>query len=446
MDYQVAIEYLNSFINYEKINRFDYGSSFRLTRMRRLAASLGDPQRSLRCIHIAGTKGKGSTAAMTASILRHAGFKTGLYTSPHLISFRERISINDEAIGESDLARLVSLMRPAIEGLGVSEDDRPTFFEVYTALALLFFKEKAVDLAVIEVGMGGRLDATNIIEPLCCAITPISLEHTQILGATVRAIAVEKAGIVKEGIPCVSAPQEADVAAVLRDVCAHKKSLLREVGRDILFEEEVSGASQRRLHLRVRGACGEYPHLESGLLGDHQMVNAATAIGLVEYLRTYDIIIPYSAVRDGLREVKWPGRFQIIGPEASIIVDGAQNSASARSLKEAVKKTFGKPRLILVLGFSQDKDIAGVCDELVPISNEVILTKAASPRAQEPEVIMRSIKKKVRVTRSVPEALALAGKLAGSDALILVTGSLFVVGEVLQLPGMNEASHASRLS
>lgn len=176
------------------------------------------------------------------------------------------------------------------------------------------------------------------------------------------------------------------------------------------------------------------------------MVNAATAIGLVEYLRTYDIIIPYSAVRDGLREVKWPGRFQIIGPEASIIVDGAQNSASARSLKEAVKKTFGKPRLILVLGFSQDKDIAGVCDELVPISNEVILTKAASPRAQEPEVIMRSIKKKVRVTRSVPEALALAGKLAGSDALILVTGSLFVVGEVLQLPGMNEASHASRLS
>lgn len=425
MDYQEALRYLDSFVNYEKLVSFDYRGSLKLDRMKAFAAALGDPQKGLRCIHIAGTKGKGSTSAMTASILREAGFKAGLYTSPHLVSFRERIRINDELISEEELCGLLDEIKPVIDRMP-EDEERPSFFEIYTAMAFLYFKKKMVDFCVLEVGMGGRLDATNIIErPLCCGITQLSYEHTQKLGNTLAQIAAEKAGIIKEGAICVSSCQEDSAAGVIRGVCKNKNATLYEVGRDITFKEEA------RQTFSVSGISQDYPYLEVALLGDHQLMNAATAIGLVESLRFYDIIIGLDAISSGLKTTAWPGRLQILQEAPYIVLDGAQNRASAKALKEAVRKFFNYNRLILILGISKDKDIKGICEELSPISDEVILTKANLPRAEEPAVIKRYIEKEARTAPTVEEAIDMAQDTAAVSDLILVTGSLFVVGEAL---------------
>ncbi|MCM8781773.1 MAG: bifunctional folylpolyglutamate synthase/dihydrofolate synthase [Candidatus Omnitrophica bacterium] len=425
MTYEEISRYLDSFVNYEKFISFDYKESLKLERMKKIAAMLGDPHRGLRCIHIAGTKGKGSTAAMVASILREAGFKVGLYTSPHLISFRERIRINNELISEADLCNLGSRIKSIFDKIDRGSEVYPTFFEVYTALAFLYFKEKKVDFCVVEVGLGGRLDATNIIMPLCCGITHISFEHTKKLGNTLSEIATEKSGIIKENSICVSSLQESSVRDVIRKTCAERKCKLYEVGRDLYFKEETPQI------FSVTGVFQKYPCLEVGLLGEHQFMNATTAIGLIESLRFYDIIINEKAIRDGLKNVHWPGRLQIIQHNPYIVLDGAQNSSSAKVLKEAIKKFFHYDRLILVLGISKDKDIKGICDELGPISDEIILTKANLPRAEEPSVIKTYLQKEPQVTSSVEEAMYVAQELAAPADLILVTGSLFVVGEVL---------------
>lgn len=429
MDYKDAIQYLDSFIDYEKLASFDYNQSLKLERMERLAGLLGNPHLGLRCIHVAGTKGKGSTCSMAASILKEAGFKVGLYTSPHLISFRERIKINDELISEEELCGFISRIKPVINSINKEDDDKyPTFFEAYTALAFLYFKEKKVDFCILEVGMGGRLDATNIIDkPLCCGITPISLEHTQKLGDTVGRIAAEKAGIIKNGSICVTSPQEASGLNVIRQVCKDKNARLFEVGKDLYFEKE------RNQLFSVSGIFQKYPFLEVGLLGDHQFINAATAVGLVEALRFYDIIIKPAAVREGLKNVRWPGRLQVLREQPYVVLDGSQNRASASALARAVKKYFNYDRLILILGISNDKDIKGVCEELAPMSDEIILTKADTPRAAEPSAIEKFIDKKVVISNEVKKAMDLAEGLAGPSDLILVTGSFFVLGEVLKM-------------
>lgn len=430
MTYKNVLQYLDSFIDYEKLISFNYKESLKLERMKRFSESLGNPHTDLRCIHIAGTKGKGSTSAMVASILKAANFKVGLYTSPHLISFRERIRINDELINEEELCDIINRIRPFIDKIDKNSDMYPTFFEVYTAAAFLYFKEKKTDFCVLEVGLGGRLDATNIIEkPLCCGIAQISLEHTQKLGGTLEKIATEKAGIIKEGSICVSSSQENSAMNVIRKSCKDKNCRLYEVGKDLHFK--AMDFNQEKQFFSVSGIFGEYPDLELGLLGEHQLMNATTAIGLVETLRFYDIMIDTSRVRDGLKNVKWPGRLQVLQRSPYIVLDGAQNRASAKALAEAVKKFFHYNRLILILGISKDKDIKGICEELEPVSDEIILTKANLPRAEEPVVLKRYIKKEVRLTMDVDEAMNAAKELASPLDLILVTGSLFVVGGAL---------------
>jgi dihydrofolate synthase/folylpolyglutamate synthase len=428
MDYIGAIQYLDSFINYEKLASFDYKESIKLDKMRQLAGMLGNPQSGLRCIHVSGTKGKGSTCSMAASILKEAGYSVGLYTSPHLLSFRERIKINDELISEEEFCGLVNRVKPVIDSIDKKNEDRyPTFFEVYTALAFLYFKEKEVDLCVLEVGMGGRLDATNIIDkPLCCGITPISLDHTQILGNTISLIASEKAGIIKRDSVCVSAPQQAPAIEVIRRACKDANARLFEVGRDLYFERD------RNQRFSLSGIFQKYPFLEVGLLGDHQFINAATAVGLVEALRFYDIIIKPAAVMAGLKSVTWPGRLQVLRDRPYLVLDGAQNKDSARALKEALRAYFKYDKLILVLGISGDKDIKGICDELAPVSDKIILTRAAVPRAEAPAVIKRFIEKEAALTEKVEDAVDMALRSAGPSDLILVTGSFFVLGEVLK--------------
>ena len=430
MTYKEALQYLYSFVNYERRDSYDYTQSFRLDRMKRLAAGLGDPQKDFKSIHIAGTKGKGSTSAIVYSILKEAGYKTGLYTSPHLASFRERIMINDALISEEDVARLLLRIKRVADKM---DTDRPTFFEIYTALSYLYFSETKVDFAVFEVGLGGRLDATNILEPLVAAITPISYEHTDKLGRTLTEIAGEKAGIVKDDGICVIAPQEKEALDAIIKVCVEKKAKAIVVGRDLEFKEIEFNDSKEVFS--VKGSSGNYPRLETALLGAHQIANAATAIGVIEALRFSEIRVAGDAVLRGVQNAKWPGRLEVISKRPYFILDGAQNKASANALAKAIKRAFKYNRLILVLGISKDKDIKGVLEEILPLADEIILTKARiAERAADPKNIKEFIPegRNIRLTDNTVEAVGMARSSAGPDDLILVTGSLFVVGEVRQ--------------
>ena len=432
MTYEEALQYLDSFINYEKADSYNYRSLLKLERMKRLAALLGDPQRAAPAVHVAGTKGKGSTAAYIYSILKAANFKVGLYTSPHLMSFHERIRVNDCFISEEEIARILNKIKNVIEPL--MKDDRPSFFEVCTILAYLYFKEKNIDFAVYEVGLGGRLDATNIIEPLVCAITPLSYEHTDKLGNTLEEIAAEKCGIIKRGSFCVSAPQEKEASKVIEDTCRTRHSKLIFIGKDINFEEIRSNDKEEIFS--VSGIYGKYSPLNSKLIGSHQMVNAAVAIGVIEALISRGITIPVDTIKSGIEDAKWEGRLEIVNRKPYLVLDGAQNKASAHVLAGAIKKIFKYKKLILVLGVSKDKDIKGILEELLPICDSLILTKSkVSTRALEPAKIKEFIDvvkhnvKDITLTSNVEDSLNKALLIAGQDDLILATGSLFVVGE-----------------
>ncbi|MFH1508374.1 MAG: folylpolyglutamate synthase/dihydrofolate synthase family protein [Candidatus Omnitrophota bacterium] len=460
MNYPETIQYLESFINYEKIPVWSYKESLKLERIKGFLAIIDNPQESLKCIHIAGTKGKGSTCAFVTYILREAGFSVGLYTSPHLSDFRERIrilSLQSSAfssqpaevfegmISEKGLTRQVEKLKPAIEGYNKkSSYGLLSFFEVYTALAFTYFKEQKTDFVVLETGLGGRLDATNAVNSLVCAITPISYEHTQKLGNTLAEIAGEKAGIIKNyrlsdisyRPVVISAPQEPEAAEVIRKRCQEQKVKLYEVGKDIIYR---IGKSQ---DLSVKGILDEYGDLKVRILGEHQLINATVAIGVVEALSAHKIKVKVDAIRKGLYNTIWPGRCEVIAQKPLIILDGAQNVASARVLKKAIRNNFsatnrggsasdGKyKRLILVLGVSKDKDIKGIVRELYDLADTVILTKANNPRAAEPRVLAEGFKgKETYLTESVLEAKKQAIKLAAEEDMILVCGSLFVVGE-----------------
>ncbi len=457
MTYQQSLRYLESFIDYEKIPVYPYKESLKLERIKNFLKTIGNPHHSLRCIHIAGTKGKGSTCAFIAYILREAGYGVGLYTSPHLSDFRERIRILsphspfpspqsgdfEGMVSKIELADLVGRLRPAIEKYNKNSKYGPlSFFEVYTSLAFVYFKEGNVDFLVLETGLGGRLDATSVVNPLACAITPISYEHTQKLGNTLREIATEKAGIIKAsrrtgtGAPqliVVSAPQEEEAAEVIRSRCKKAGARLYEVGRDVNFR--VHGS-----RFTVHGLTGRYANLKIGLLGRHQLINAAAAIGMIEALRLYNIDIDIDSIRKGLYNTVWPGRCEVMARNPLVVLDGAQNIASARVLKETIKDNFKYKRLILMLGISKDKDILGICQELYPLADGVVLTRANNPRAASVDYIEKNIgpqaashKPQVIKTKNVKEAVASAKRTANKEDLILVTGSLFVVGEARRL-------------
>lgn len=458
MSYREVIKYLESFINYEKILLYPYKESLKLERVRDFLGTIANPQDSLRCIHVAGSKGKGSTCAFIAYILRQAGYRIGLYTSPHLSDFRERIRIlrhrlqkasgsrcqigfahgarldshqlQDDfegMISKESLSGLVMKTRRSIEKYNKdSKYGALSFFEVYTSLAFVYFKEQKVDFAVLETGLGGRLDATNVVNPLVSAITPISYEHTQKLGNTLREITVEKAGIIKRS-PVISAPQEEEVAEVIRNRCRKMNARLYEVGKDISYKKTKEG-------FNVKGILGDYANLKTRILGEHQLVNASVAIGVIEALRSYNFDIGINSIRSGLYNTVWPGRCEVISASPMIVLDGAQNVASASVLKKMIKENFKYKKLILVLGISSDKDKKGICSQLYDLADTIILTKADNPRAAGPKILAEYFKgKQMHVTGSAREAKRIALKIAGVKDLILVTGSLFVVGEIREL-------------
>lgn len=426
MNYHEAINYILSFTDYEKLPASLYmADSFDLRRMAELLKRLGNPHLASPAIHIAGTKGKGSTAAMIASALSAAGYRNGLYTSPHLHTFRERITIDGEMISEEEFSALVERLQPEIDEVNRHHNyGEITTFEILTALAFTCFSGHRVDFQVLEVGLGGRLDATNVVTPRLAVITSLSLDHAEVLGDSLAKIAREKAGIIKPGAMVVSAPQPGEAAEVIREVCDQNGASLIEVGRDITWKKLTSNMAGQSFE--VRGKKGSY-RLAIPLIGGHQLENAAIAVAALEALA-----IGEKDMARGLAQVRWPGRLEVLRDKPLFLVDGAHNRDSARRLREAIEEYLHFDRLILIAGASSDKDIAGMLGELAPICSLIIVTCSRHPRALAPDLILDELERqgvKGELAESVSSAAGRALALAGPDDLICATGSLFVAAE-----------------
>ncbi|HEU65265.1 MAG TPA: bifunctional folylpolyglutamate synthase/dihydrofolate synthase, partial [Chloroflexi bacterium] len=380
LNYGQAEEYLDGFINYEQIPGISYAQpGYSLRHVEELLDRMGNPQLAASTVHIAGTKGKGSVAAMIAPVLGNSGYKTGLYTSPHLHTLRERISIDGSLISEDEFAAAMAEIKPFIESMRQDANfSQLTYFEALTALAFAYFRKKQVDFQVLEVGLGGRLDATNVASPVVCIITPISLDHTQILGHSLEEIAREKAGIIKSGCWLVLSPQPEEVTSVISDICREREAKVVQVGKDITWHK-LDGDLYHQ-SLVIDGRMSKY-QVSIPLLGDYQLENAAAAIAALEILASVGFAISATDITQGLTRVKWPGRFHIQQQNPTVLVDGAHNVASMKRLVSNIKAYFSDKRIILVFGTSCDKDIPGIIDELVPLSPQVIVTRTAHSRA-----------------------------------------------------------------
>jgi len=433
-------------MNFEEATKYLYGlgnetlaMKLGLESVRALARALGDPQLKFPAIHIAGTNGKGSTAAMTASVLRAAGLRAGLYTSPHLVSITERIRIGAEEIAPDEFARLTADVRAAGERL-VAENALPappTFFEQVTMIAYLYFAEKKVDLAVLEVGLGGRLDATNICEPVVSAITPVGFDHQKYLGDTLESIAGEKAGIVKPGAPVVIAPQSVEAMKVIVARCEEMNAPM--IVTSDPFDVEAAGGDENigRYRFRYRASSGEYA-LQLRLRGRHQVTNAVVAIHIAEQLRIAGFDIPRASIVAGLNNAEWPGRLEMIRPspsQAPLLLDGAHNIDGARSLRDFLNGHFRSIPITIIFGAMADKSFGEMGDILFPAANQVIVTSVASPRAADIAAIAEAVNHDVIRMDNAGKALNEALRITPPDGLIVVCGSLFLVGEVRQSLG-----------
>ena len=433
MDYRQAEEYLLSFTDYEKLPGIAYtAANYDLRRMQRLLAPFGNPHKGISTVHIAGTKGKGSTAAMVNSALIAAGYRVGLFTSPHLHSLRERVRVNNIPVTEEEFASVITELEPVVERINSeSEYGQLTTFEVLTAEVFIHFKRSRADIQVLEAGLGGRLDATNVADGDVCVITSISLDHTEVLGNTVAKIAAEKAGIIKPGSVVVNAPQVPEAGKVIEEVCKQRQCRLVQLGRDITWQGR--GGDRRAQIITVKGLLDAY-ELTIPLIGDFQMENAAAAVAVLELLMEKGLNVPQKAIQDGLREVEWPGRIQVLRASPLVVADGAHNGYSMKLLKAALRHYFGYRRCICIFGTSCDKDISAMADQIITFADEVIVTSSAHPRAAEAGRITTVLDEKgvkAEIVKGVGQALELALGRSAPEDLILVTGSLFVVAEAI---------------
>jgi dihydrofolate synthase/folylpolyglutamate synthase len=427
--YNQALDYLYSYVDYSLKKSSELAKAhFELGRMRELMALLGNPQDTYPIIHVAGTKGKGSTSALIAAALTAAGYQTGLYTSPHLQDYVERIQIDGSPVSHVQLIQLVEDIKPA-----VAKIPKLTTFEITTALGFLYFACQKVDAAVIEVGLGGRLDATNVVTPRVSVITSLSYDHMAVLGNTLTLIAGEKAGIIKPGIPVVSSPQQDEALVVLEKVSAERSAPLALVGRDVTFklmEHSLNGQTLAILN-PLRGRRPKSVILRIPLLGAHQVVNAATAYTA---LQASGLRLSEDGIRRGFAEVRWPCRFEIIRREPPVVLDSAHNLDSFEKLAQTLDDYFPRRPVILIFGASEDKDVTGMFNALKPHLSRVIGTKAVHPRALEPEQIVETASRSgipVETAVSVEAALARALEIAASDGeIVLSAGSMFVTAEV----------------
>lgn len=421
----------------EAMHKPDEGRPMRAAKV---LARFGDPQRQYRTIHVTGTKGKGSVSTMIAGILQAAGYRVGLLTSPHLQDIRERIQVDRSMIPEEAFAALVEDSWPVFEALPTAR-----FPECLNAIAFRWFQRSQVDFAVIEVGVGGRLDATNVLTPELAVFTSISFDHMHLLGNTLAAIAGEKAGIIKPGCTVVSAPQAAEAQAVIAERASALGCPFIAVGRDVRFTPAAPDAAGQRVTIededRNEGRDKGAVTYQVGLLGEHQAVNAAVAVGAVRALRARGVTIPPEAVRAGLRAVFWPGRFELAADDPLLILDGAHNGESALRLRQTVQALYAGWRVVLVYGAKAHKDVIGTLAELVPIADSVVLTRASDAIAQPPDALLpypaqAGYHGPVQAAPTLADALALARAAAQPDGLLLLTGSLYLVGDARTLLGL----------
>jgi dihydrofolate synthase / folylpolyglutamate synthase len=405
-----------------------YGWKFGLDRIYNLVDQLGNPQKDMKCIHVAGTNGKGSVCRFLSSILIHAGYKVGAYFSPHLERFSERILVDGKEISQDDLASLVERIKPVVEEMQ-RQNKTPTFFEIVTALAFCYFHEQHVDYVVLEVGLGGRYDATNVVIPLVSVITNITLEHTNILGNSVESIAFEKAGIIKNNIPVITAagikPRE-----VIETVSKEKNAPLMVVNRTKWKRLSYTLNCQEFF---IQGAFKDYA-VKTSMLGEYQGENIALAIATIEQLQMQGVYLSDTDVIEGISSTVHTGRMEIMSEHPLIVLEGAHNPDGINMLRQTLQNDFTYDHLILVLGILKDKDIDTMIQSVVPLAEIIIITRSGNPRACDPESIKEKIEKKgfsknLYIKYSVPEAIEHAQLLAKDNDLICITGSLFTVGE-----------------
>ncbi len=432
--YNDALDYLFHFTDYERMHKVKKATSiFGLDRMTKILEHCGDPHEKLRTVHIAGTKGKGSTAAMLASILRSTGRSVGLYTSPHLLDIRERIQVDGEWIPEDAVTALLSRLHPYLEGATRDGDTyAPTFFEIFTTLAFLHFLERDVDVAIIEVGLGGRLDATNVVRPEACAITPVSFDHTDKLGTELSQIAGEKAGIIKKGVRVVSGVQQPEAMAAIRARAAELGAPVRVVGEDMAVTDGPGDAFSVRTWRRELG------DLHLPLLGRHQRDNAATAVGLAELLCEGGFDISDACIRDGLASLQWPGRIQLVARDPDVVIDGAHNVASITALLDTLAALPPK-KTTFVVGIAADKNVDAVLRLLAPRGDAFVVVRTSNPRAADTATLKESLEasgaKNITVAPTPVAALDLARSQTPPSGRICVTGSMYLAGDTLaQLP------------
>ncbi len=445
LDYKSALTYIDQFIDYERSPDFARQARFyNLNRISQLLDLLGNPHDKLKVIHVAGSKGKGSTAAIIASVLTHAGYRTGLFTSPHLITPRERCRIDNELISETEVACYIDKLKPAIETVSASKFGRVSFFEIYTALAFTYFADKATDFAVLEVGLGGRLDATNVVSPVTTVITQIGLEHTTILGETYAQIASEKAEIIKQGCPVALAPQHPEARAVIEKVAVERNAPIVQVKNFIERDPEVSVSQSVQnskgiptaQQFNVETESESYSQLKLPLLGHHQYVNGTTAIAAIECLKQEGYKVSKDTVYEGFENVHWQGRIQRVMSAPLVILDGAHSPVSMKALCRAIREYFCYTKAIFIVSIMKDKDLTEIGEIVSEIADSVIVTEVSdNPRVMPTEIIQDTwsgICKQITNCPNIKEAITTGLSAASPTDLICVTGSLYLVGEALK--------------
>jgi dihydrofolate synthase / folylpolyglutamate synthase len=436
--YQEALDYLYSFIDFSLTRNLRYSEEkFDLSRMTKLMDLIDNPQNDYDVIHVAGTKGKGSTCVMIASILIAQGYRVGLYSSPHMIDFTERIQIDNVQISPGEFVEFLGIMRSDIENVS-----NISTFEITTALALKYFSKKEVDIAVVEVGMGGRLDATNIVNPLLTVITSISLDHTKILGDTISKIAYEKAGIIKKDIPVVIGNQTQEAREVILGVAEQKESPIIDVFNEYNWEQKAYSLEGQQFQINLQNqAVHRSFNFHLKLLGDHQLDNATTAYAVINHLpQRYEIT--EKAVQIGFQKTHWPGRFEILHEEPLIIVDGAHNPDSFEKLSQTIEKYLKAKRITLIFGASEDKDIRKMIEFILPYVDSIIFTKSDHPRAMTEKEIRNRLSTMVTGSFRFCDIEELIDEMmANKNGTYIASGSLFIAGavkEILQSKGIND--------